>query len=158
MYPNFKTLISSPRRLISYLILVIFATLLWWYSTDIRIMFGNYGNLHTYTDIILSVVMILTFPLFLIALFYKSYKYGKRADIGGKTGTGIIGGIIGTILSGCSCCGLTLAASFGLLPLMSLLPYDGLEVKVLGAVGLLYALWDILKNLESCKIQSKQSK
>ncbi len=80
--------------------------------TDIRIMFGNYGEFHTYTDIILSIVMIVIFPLFLVALFYKSWTYGKRADIGAKTTTGIIGGIIGTILSGCSCCGLTLAASF----------------------------------------------
>ena len=53
--------------------------------TDIIIMFGNYGELHTYTDIMLSAVMILIFPLFLIALGYKSWRYGKRADMGGKT-------------------------------------------------------------------------
>ena len=51
MYPNLKTLISSPQRILAYLILVILALWLWWYSTDITIMFGNYGNLHTYTDI-----------------------------------------------------------------------------------------------------------
>ncbi len=81
MYTNLKTLISSPHLLISYLVLVMLAGLLWWTTTDIRIMFGNYGNLHTYTDIILSVLMIITFPLFLVALGYKSYKYGKRSDI-----------------------------------------------------------------------------
>lgn len=43
----------------------------------------------------------------------------------------MVGGIIGTIISGASCCGATLAASFGLLPLMSLLPYDGLEIKLI---------------------------
>lgn len=81
MYLNLKNLFSSPARILSYLILVFLAALLWWTTTDIRIMFGNYGNLHTYTDISLSVLMILTFPLFLIALGYKSYTYGKRADI-----------------------------------------------------------------------------
>jgi hypothetical protein len=86
MYQNLKTLISSPCRIVTYTILVLFATSLWWYSTDIRIMFGNYGDLHTYMDIVLSIVMVLIFPLFLVALFYKSYKYGKRADMGGKTG------------------------------------------------------------------------
>ena len=65
----------------------------------------------------------------------------------------MIGGIIGTILSGCSCCGLTLAASFGLLPLMTILPYDGLEIKILGALGLLYATWDIMVNLETCRVK-----
>lgn len=82
MYTNLKTLISSPRRILSYLVLVLLATGLWWYSTDIRVMFGNYGNFHTYTDISLSILMILAFPLFLIALIYKSWRYGKRADIG----------------------------------------------------------------------------
>jgi membrane protein implicated in regulation of membrane protease activity len=112
MYTNLKTLISSYHRLLSYLVLVILALAIWWYSTDIVIMFGNYGSIHTYTDIVLSMIMILIFPLFLVALGYKSYKYGKRADIGRKTGSGILGGIIGTIISGASCCGATLAASF----------------------------------------------
>ena len=82
MYQNLETLLSSTTRILSYLILVILAASLWWYSTDITIMFGNYGKIHTYTDIMLSLIMIIVFPLFIIALIYKSYKYGKRADIG----------------------------------------------------------------------------
>jgi hypothetical protein len=99
MYSNLKTLIASPLRILTYMILVLLAASLWWYSTDIRIMFGNYGDLHTYTDIVLSLVMILVFPLFLVALFYKSYKYGKRADIGIKMSTSVIGAIFTTILA-----------------------------------------------------------
>ena len=34
-------------------------------------MFGNYGPIHTYTDIILSLLMIIGFPLFLIGMLYK---------------------------------------------------------------------------------------
>lgn len=75
MYQNLKTIITSPRLLLSYLLLVMIASSLWWYSTDIVIMFGNYGNIHTYTDIVLSMIMIFVFPLFLIAIIYKSYKY-----------------------------------------------------------------------------------
>lgn len=153
MYSNLKTLFSSPARILTYIILVLLAWALWWSMTDILIMFGNYGELHTYTDIMLSVVMILIFPLFLVALGYKSWTYGKRADMSGKTGIWVIGGTIGTILSGCSCCGLTLAASFWLLPLMSFLPYDGLEIKIVWALGLLYATWDIMVNLETCRVK-----
>lgn len=60
---------------------------------------------------------------------------------------------MGTILSGCSCCGLTLASYFGLLPLMSFLPYSGLEIKILGTLGLLWALYDTYKNLETCRVK-----
>lgn len=86
MYFNIKNLFSSLSRIIAYTLLVVIAGMIWWYFTDIRIMFGNYGSIHTYTDIVLSMIMILIFPLFLVALGYKSYKYGKRADIGSKTG------------------------------------------------------------------------
>jgi hypothetical protein len=79
--------------------------------------------------------------------------FGHAENLHHKTGVGTIGGIIGTILSGCSCCGLTLASYFGLLPLMNLLPYDGLEIKILGTLGLLWAIWDTYKNLEVCQVK-----
>ena len=129
--------------------------MLWWYTTDISTMFGNYGAVHTYIDISLSSIMILGFPLFILAVIYRGQKFGNRENLDGKTGIGMVGGIVGTILSGCSCCGLTLASYFGLLPLMSFLPYDGLEIKVLGTMGLLYSLYEILTHLETCKIKKK---
>lgn len=153
MIKNLRHLFTSPKRLITCMVLIMVLSLLWWYTTDTKIMFGNYGNIHTYTDIILSVIMIITFPIFIVALIYRSWKYWKRADIDWKSINWIIGGIIWTIISGASCCGATLAASFGLLPLMSFLPYSGLEIKVLGALWLLYATYEILVNLETCKIR-----
>jgi hypothetical protein len=149
----FSSLFSSLQKIISYLLLVIVAGSIWWYFTDISIMFGNYGKLHTYTDIGLSMIMILGFPLFLMALYHKGKLFGKKETTGQKNIIGMLSGTIGTILSGCSCCGLTLASYFGLLPLMNLLPYDGLEVKILGTIGLIYATWDILVNLETCQIK-----
>ena len=118
-------------------------------------MVGNYGKLHTYTDVALSMVMIFGFPLFLIAFAHKSMLFGS-SSIDTKTGTGMIGWIIWTIISGASCCGATLAIYFGLLPLMTLLPYDGLEIKILGTLGLLYALYDVMKNLEVCQVKRKE--
>lgn len=153
MFKNLQHLLSSRKRLLMCILLIIILTWLWWYTTDLKIMFGNYGSIHTYTDIILSITMIITFPIFIVALIYRSWKYWKRADIDWKSINWIIWGIIWTIISGASCCGATLAASFGLLPLMSFLPYSGLEIKILGAIWLLYALWEILVNLETCKIR-----
>ncbi len=75
MFKNLIHLFSSTKRLIICIALIIALALLWWYATDIRIMFGNYGNIHTYTDIILSIIMIITFPIFIVALIYRSWKY-----------------------------------------------------------------------------------
>lgn len=156
MSHNLRLLFSSPYRTLAYLVLVVLGAVVWWQYTNIRIMFGNYGNVHTSLDIAFSVMIILGFPLFLIALYYKSLKFGWTKNLGAKTGGGLIGGIIGTIISGASCCGATLAASFWLLPLMTLLPFSGLEIKALGVAGLLYALYDIIKNLENCKYTPKK--
>ncbi len=155
MFTNIKHLLFSPLRGIIYILLVIFAWLLWWYFTDIEIIFGNYGEFHAYTDIALSMMMIFWFPLFLIAVVYRGWKFGKKENMSGKTWVGLVWGILWTIISGCSCCGLTLAAYFGFIPLMTLLPYDGLEIKILATFSLLYALFSTLKNLESCQISKK---
>lgn len=76
MSHNLRLLFSSPYRTLAYLVLVVLGAVVWWQYTNIRIMFGNYGNVHTSLDIAFSVMIILGFPLFLIALYYKSLKFG----------------------------------------------------------------------------------
>lgn len=152
MFSNLKKIFSSKMRIFAYIILVLILLSLWWYFTDITIMFGNYGNIHTSLDICLSLVMIFGFPIFIIGMYHKSILFGTKS-LDKKSGTGLAGGILGTLISGASCCGATLATYVGLIPLMTLLPYDGLELKLIGALGLLYALYDIMKNLETCKVR-----
>jgi hypothetical protein len=71
MFSNIRILFSSLSRIIAYTILVLIAAGIWYYFTDVSVMFGNYGPLHTYTDMSLSGVMILGFPLFILAIVYK---------------------------------------------------------------------------------------
>lgn len=75
MLQSLSSLFRSKLRILSYIIIVIISSGIWWYFTDIAIMFGNYGDIHTYTDIALSIIIIAIFPLFLVALWYKSWKY-----------------------------------------------------------------------------------
>jgi hypothetical protein len=66
-----KKIFTSKIRIGIYFFLVGILGGIWWVFTDIQIMFGNYGNLHTGIDIFLSILMIILFPLFLIALWYR---------------------------------------------------------------------------------------
>jgi hypothetical protein len=77
MFQNLKKLFSSQSRSFAYIFLVALACALWWYFTDIRIMFGNYGKLHTYTDIALSMIMVFGFPLFIVGMYYKGVLFGR---------------------------------------------------------------------------------
>ncbi len=168
MISSLSLLFHSKLRILSYIILVTVSSGIWWYFTDTRSMLGNYGKIHTYIDVGLSIIMIVGFPLFLVALSHKGMLFWntkqqtkKISQLQEKTSfsktniLGTLGGTIGTILSWSSCCGLTLASYFGLIPLMNILPYSGLEIKILGTLGLLYALYDILKNLETCTWKKK---
>ncbi len=153
MFQNLKTLFSSWKYVISYIVLVFCAFWIWWNFIDIENMLGNYREVHTYIDVSLSVIMVLGFPLFIIALVYRGWKFGKKENLNTKTGVWFVSWVIWTIISGSSCCGLTLASYFWLLPLMNFLPYDGLEIKIVWVIGLLYALWSILSELDTCKIK-----
>lgn len=95
-----------------FIALILLGAYLWWHFTDIAIMFGNYGKARTSLDISLSLMMIVGFPLFIIGILYKGYAFGYQENLHPQTGIGTIGGIMGVILSGCSCCGLTLASYF----------------------------------------------
>jgi hypothetical protein len=144
---------QKPTLFSLYVFLVIVLLLLWWNFTNIEIMFWNYGNFHTYADIIFSMIIVFCFPLFLIGITYKWLLFWVRETIGWKNGIGASGGIIWTIISGASCCGSTLAIYFGLIPLMTLLPYDGLEIKLFAVIWLLWANYDLYKYLEVCRIK-----
>ncbi len=152
MLKNFIKPFQNIFLSIFYVSLSIFGIFLWWNFTDIEVMFWNYGKIHTYTDIIFSMIIVFGFPLFLIGVIYKWMLFWMRETLGWKNTIGASGGIIGTIISGASCCGGTLAIYFGLIPLMTLLPYDGLEIKFLAVLWLLWANYDLYKYLELCRM------
>lgn len=126
---------------------------IWEYFTDREVMIWNYGKLHTYIDSSLSIILAVIFPLFITGVIYKWLLFGRRGVLDGTSWSGWTGGIIATIISGASCCGPTLAIYFWLIPLMTWLPYDGLELKIGAIVLLFWANYDLYKNLETCQLQ-----
>ncbi len=155
MFHHFRKPFKNKKLVFLYIFWVITAFFVWWKFTDIAIMYGNYGSIHTNIDILLSVFMILWFPLFLVGIIYKWMLFWSRENLHKKTGVWLLTGFLGTIISWASCCGSTLAIYFWLTPIMNLLPYDGLELKILSVFGLAYALHDLYKNLETCRTQRK---
>jgi hypothetical protein len=68
--------------------------------------------------------------------------------------------IIGLAAAGCSTCGISLFALFGLSTAVSSLPFRGLELHILALVLLLVSLWYMIKKLNEeiyCKSPVKKA-
>lgn len=164
---NLKDIFRHKWLIPTYIFSVISLIILWYSFIDFKLMMGNHGPIHTYIDAISSILIAILFPLFLIAFFYRSYaiwkinkeleweKYVKWENK--TTGMWIIWGFFGIIISGSTCCGLTLATTFWLIPLMNFLPFSGLEIKVLSLLMLSYSIYSILsKSLTACEVKLKK--
>lgn len=157
---NIRSIFKNPKYLISYIVLVLLLAGAWYQFTDFALMRGNYGMTHYWYDWILSWINILAFPLFIVAWIYRSYTLGCNSSSGEKAG--FLGGIIGILISGSICCGSSILLAFGTSALTRFisgnpyLPFKGLEIKTLGAIILLVALYFLMKNLLVCKVTLKK--
>jgi len=77
--------------------------------------------------------------LFGIFLAITLYKY-KRFDTV-KTTTWFLWGFLGVLVSGCPSCSITFATYLGLSAILTVLPFSGLELKVIGIIILLFVIY-----------------
>lgn len=154
MLSNLKQIFTNKYFAITFIALVIILFLVWQNFTDLTMMIWNYGKLYANTDIILSMMIIFWFSLFVTAFLYKSFTFWSKESIDTKSTTWILSGTIWTILSWASCCSVSLVAYLWLLPIINFLPYKWLELKIISIFWLGYAIYDLLKNLNSCKMKT----
>ena len=105
MFTNLKLIFSQKKYIFGYIALVLFFGALWWYFTDIKLMFGNYGAVQASIDTAASIINIFLFSLFIIAWIFRSIMFGKLSHKGDSTG--FLGGLIGVLISGSICCEYT---------------------------------------------------
>jgi hypothetical protein len=66
---------------------------------------------------------------------------------------GFLGGLLGVVVTGCPSCTMGLASFLGIGSTLSLLPWHGLELKLIALVLLGWSIWNIYKNLLVCKVK-----
>ncbi len=115
-----------------------------------------YGEVYYFwTEIVLWWLVAVLFWIFLGSTLYKmKYFWGGKK----KTFFWTLWGFLGLVAWGCPACSITFASYIGLASLVSLLPYRGLELKILSVVFLLYACYATLRDLEVCKLKVGKKK
>lgn len=152
---NFFKIISNKYWIIG---MIIGAFLLWlpsyfisWKdSHNMRMwMWDTYYYFMLWLDITLTI-------LFAIFVWATLYKIIKMWNVKNTNKLWFIGGFIGTIVWWCASCSITLATYLWLAGFISLLPYNGLELKIISIIILIYVCFVSVRDIDKCKIKFKK--
>ena len=155
MFQNFLFLFRKIPYIIGFFILSISLSIIWYFTTDFWFLIGNNGLMSAYLDITLSLIMIGIFPIFLLWILYKSLLFGRKNSHKKNIIWGI-GWMIGTILSWCTCCSASLITYLwltGFIVQFPIIEHNLLLIKGIWTLLMILACIDVLKNLQSCKMQ-----
>lgn len=149
MKQNIIKVVTDPISLLRWSLVIFAMSLLQYRQFDFQFVVGNLGYVFARTEVILYGMITVLFALFVMAQTYKIRYLGwwKRK----KSPTGILWWIIGILTVGCPACSITIASVVGLSALMILLPFKGLEIKVIAIILLAYASYMTIRDLTVCK-------
>lgn len=150
MLQNAKKILVQKYFIVYFFVWAFLIAAPTYFFLDVDLVTGNIGSWFVYTEIILTALSAILFGFFLASLMYK-IKYFSP-----KTGAEwAIGWFFVMVVSGCPSCSITLAYYVGVAGFISSLPYHGLELKVLWILLIIYAIYDQLKYLETCKLKTQ---
>lgn len=150
---NFKDVFSKWYSQLTLVITTILIGSIFIYFTNFELIAGNFGHTYLWWQIIMQLLITILFGLFIPISLYKflefnSFSIKENVSSGGGT-------FLGLLVAGCPACSVTLATYLGLTSLVTLLPWYGLELKIIAIPLLVYANISLLKNLKVCKIKMK---
>lgn len=156
MFSHYLQVFKDKRYVIFFF--VVFGVLYYLFElfTYKELILGNYGLVYYSVHVVSQIVISFLFSLFLTLSIYKYVAFSTYSAKEGSTS--VIATFVGILAAGCPACSITLASYIGLAGLLSLFPYDGLELKVIAIPMLVYANYSVLKNLNSCKVSLKRQK
>lgn len=148
---NFKDVFSKWYSQLTLVITTILIGSIFIYFTNFELIAGNFGHTYLWWQIIMQLLITILFGLFVPISLYKFLEFNSfsiKENISSGGGT-----FLGLLVAGCPACSITLASYLGLTSLITLLPWYGLELKIMAIPLLAYANISLLKDLKVCKIK-----
>lgn len=153
---NFFEVFSEWRRITLFLVLFSLMNWLFIYFTDLQLIAGNYGQTYLWIHLFLQVSISFLFATFVVGTLFKFLEFSKFSVK--ETSVSTIASFFAVIAAGCLSCSVTLATYIGLAGVLSLLPWGGLELKVIGLLLLAYSNYSLFKSLHTCKLRAMHKK
>jgi hypothetical protein len=147
--------LTSPLSLLSWLLWWSIIGVLGWYFMDVSLIIWNQWPLVAYTELVLFGIFVVFFAFFIAVSVYKfSYFQVNNTK---QLGRWSIWWFLSMLVVWCPACSITLASYVGLASLISFLPFQWFELKVIGIWFLVYANISSLRSLHTCAITQKKN-
>ena len=147
-YRNLLLILKNPYAV---WVGIFLSWLLWYvieYFSDRALIAGNFWDTYATTNLIFDIINIILIWLFVASFVYKRRLFGNSSK---NNQSGWFGSITSVLVSGCPACSITLASYLGLASFFALLPYNGLELKIVGSLVLIWSVYTNIKDLTTCK-------
>ncbi len=144
---NLRLVLSHTPSLVSG---IVFAGVLWFvmeHFSDRALIIGNFWQTYATINLSFDIINILCIGLFFASFVYKRQLFWEKKD----SKSWRLWSILSIIVSGCPACSITLATYLWLASFFAILPYNGLEIKIIATLILLWSVYTNIKNLTTCK-------
>lgn len=146
---NLSLIFKNKRSLTVSIIVFVIIILILFDITDYKLLRWNIGPLYTNIWIAIDMIFALLFAVFLGSFVYKMLLFGKSKNIWWW-----LGWFLSVLVTWCTSCTLTLASYIGLGSLIALLPFWGIELKILWLILVIYGVYDSVSHLTECKVKN----
>ncbi len=162
-----KTIFGQPLYILSAIDGALAIGLLYWWllskTTTWVVFYGMYRNvpLYFWPYVLLTFLSMILFGMSLAVSIY-SWKHSKLRNVKGQSGN-VFGATFGALAAACPICGSFLLSAIGIAGGVAILPFKGLELKLLSAGFFGVALFLSTKKLseaaacEACKVDEEPS-
>lgn len=150
---NLLLVLRKPMTAILWIVISAGVWIIMEYYTDRALIVWNYGK--AYANFVWFIDVFNTILLwgFIASSIWKWTAFAKpqKTDHKGRRGW-----VFSILVSGCPTCTITLASYLWLASIITLLPYNWLELKILWTLLLCRSLYKNIKTLTVCELPAKK--
>jgi len=153
---NTKKVVQYTPGLLWWIIALVMVWFIGWYFMDYALISWNLWERRAMLEVWLLIVLMILFSFFVMISLYKFHYFSGSWKK--ETWLWTLWGIMWILVVWCPACSITIASYIGLASVLTLLPYDWLELKIAWVLLLSYTLWSSLRTLESCSLKKRKKK
>lgn len=145
---NLSLIFGDRRSLLVSILVFVITIMMIFYITDYKLLRWNIGLLYANIWFAIDILFALLFAVFIGWFVYKTLLFWSSKNVWWW-----FGGFLSVLVTGCTSCTITLASYIWLGSLIALLPFWGMELKVLWLILVIYGVYDSVSHLTECKVK-----